>query len=106
MPPLGALIVGLFAVAVPAIILMSVWAGVTALRLLFPEEPLPFDPASRRRRATLKGEFVPVRLRDILEDQQARQSVAARMARERDAAGEHPLTDGHPLADDLWLRRN
>ena len=100
MLPLGALIVGLFAVAVPAIILMSVWAGVTALRLLFPEEPLPFDPAARRRRAAQKGEFVPVRLRDILEDQQARQSVAARAAR-----GEH-VPDAHPLADDLWLRRN
>ena len=95
--PVGALIVGLFAVAVPAIILMSVWAGVTALRLLFPEDALPTDPAARRRRAAADGEFVPVRLRDIIEDQQARRSVAVR-------AGEGP--DGHPLFDDLWLRRN
>lgn len=100
MPPLGALIVGLFAVAVPAIILMSVWAGVTALRLLFPEEPLPFDPSARRQRATQKGEFVPVRLRDILEDQQARQAVAARAVRDE------TVPETHPLADDLWLRRN
>lgn len=100
MPPLGALIVGLFAVAVPAIILMSVWAGVTALRLLFPEEPLPSDPAARRRRAAGGGEFVPVRLRDILEDQQARHRVGAR------ARPGGPVAEGHPLADDLWLRRN
>ena len=95
--PLGALIVGLFAVAVPAIILMSVWAGVTALRLLFPEDPLPFDPSARRQRAAAKGEFVPVRLRDIIEDQQARQSVTVE-------SGNEP--QGHPLFDDLWLRRN
>ena len=100
MLPVGALIVGLFAVAVPAIILMSVWAGVTALRVLFPEEPLPFDPASRRQRAAERGEFVPVRLRDILEDQQARQAARARVPRDGDAP------DGHPLAEDLWLRRN
>ncbi len=97
MLPVGALIVGLFAVAVPAIILMSVWAGVTALRLLFPEGPLPSEPDALRRRAATRGDSVPVRLRDILEDQQARQSVVAR--------GDD-LPDGHPLADDLWLRRN
>lgn len=96
MPALGALIVGLFAVAVPAILLMAVWAGVTALRLLFPEEPLPLDPVARRRRKTERGEFVPVRLRDILDDQRARQSVAP----------DGHLPEGPPSAGDLWLRRN
>ena len=97
MLPVGALLVGLFAVAVPAVVLMSVWAGVTALRLLFPEEPLPSEPSARRRRAAEEGEFVPVRLRDILEDQQARQSVATRSG---------DLPEIHPFAEDLWLRRN
>ena len=55
MPPLGAAVTAFFFVAVPAILLMSVWAGVTAFRILFPEESLPFDPASRRRRATDRG---------------------------------------------------
>lgn len=96
MLPIGALIAGFFAVAVPAILLLSVWAAVTAWRLLFPDEPAPMDPVSRRRRATAQGEFVPVRLRDIVEDQRARQSVAT----------DGDLPDGHPLAEDLWLRRN
>lgn len=97
MLPLGALIVGLFAVAVPVILLLSIWAGVTAWRLLFPEEPMPMDPVARRRRATDRGAFVPVRLRDILDDQRARQSVTP----------DGGLPDAtHPLDADLWLRRN
>ena len=95
MLPLGALIVGFFAVAVPAILLMSIWAGVTAWRLLFPSEPTPADPVYHRRTAQ-HGDFVPVRLRDILDDQRARQSVSS----------DGPLADVHPLEETLWLRRN
>ena len=99
--PLGSIFV-FFVVAVPVIVLMTVWAGVMAFRLLFPEDALPFEPSARRRRATAGGQSVPVRLHDIVEDQQARYAVAAR---ERAARGpETPATN--PLFDDLWLRRN
>ncbi len=94
------LAVALFAFAVPAALLMAVWAGVTAFRLLLPEDTLPFDSAARRQRATARGEMVPVRLRDILEDQQARRAVAARGATPE--AGPPP----NPFVEDLWLRRN
>ena len=95
MLPLGALIVGFFAVAVPAILLMSIWAGVTAWRLLFPDEPSPAERAHHRRTAQ-HGDFVPVRLRDIVEDQRARQSVPS----------DGSVPEWHPLEGDLWLRRN
>lgn len=93
----AALFVAFFAVAVPAILLMTVWAGVMAFRLLFPERTLPFDAPARRQRAAAYGEFRPVKLRDILEDQQAQRATVAR-------GGETP--EPHPLFDDLWLRRN
>ena len=95
MLPLGALIVGFFAVAVPAILLMSIWAGVTAWRLLFPDEPTPATPLGYQRTAQHE-DFVPVRLRDIVEDQRARQSVPS----------DGSLPDWNPLDGDLWLRRN
>lgn len=98
--PLGAIVTGFVLVALPTALLMMVWTVVTVLRILFPERPLPFDAAARRQRATLRGESVPVRLRDILEDQ-ARQRVPA-----PPAEGDGGLPERHPLADDLWLRRN
>ena len=94
-------IAAFFVVAIPAIVLMAVWAGVTAFRLLFPEDTLPLEPVARRRRATAEGGFVPVRVRDIVEDQQARQAVAARQR----ATGTGDPAE-HPLFADLWLRRN
>ncbi len=104
MPPLGALFVAFFVVAIPAILLMSVWAGVTAFRILFPDDPLPLDPAARRRRRTARGESVPVRLRDIIEDERARQSVAGAERVVLRPGSPSPRT--HPMFDDLWLRRN
>ena len=101
--PLGALITGFFLLAVPTIILMGVWTAVTVARILFPERPLPFDATVRRQRRTLRGEAVPVRLRDILEDQVLRQ------ARRAEAPVERPSDEApapHPLFDDLWARRN
>ncbi|MEM0961485.1 MAG: hypothetical protein AAGK21_02945 [Bacteroidota bacterium] len=93
--PLGAVIVAFFAVAVPAILLMTVWAGVMAFRLLFPEDGLPH---SGRTPPSMPGDMRPVRLRDILEDQQrTREKVSAQ-------PGEYP--ESNPLFDDLWLRRN
>ena len=100
--PLGAVVTGFVMVAVPTILLMTVWTIVTVLRILFPERPLPFDPASRRRRATMRGESVPVRLRDIMEDQ-ARQPLPARRV---DAEPGVDLPERDPLLEDLWRRRN
>lgn len=100
MPPVGAVVTTVFVIAVPAILLMAVWAGVTAFRILFPDESLPFDPAAKRRQASGQGESVPVRLRDILEDQQARRTSV------RAGAGGPPGPAANPLFDDLWLRRN
>ncbi len=105
--PLGALVAGLALVAVPVLILVFVWAAVTTLRILLPERPLPFEPVERRRRATLRGESVPVRLRDILEDQARRRTAARGQADELEANESEPAASPmHPLFDDLWLRRN
>ena len=101
LPPVAALVVAFFWVAVPAILLMAVWAGVTAYQLLFHDDALPHRPPPQRR-WTGQGESVPVRLRDILEDERARRSVTA------PASGDAPAGPPaqHPLFDDLWLRRN
>ena len=98
--PLGALIAGFFVVVVPVVILMTVWACVTMVRILFPERPLPFEAAALRQRATTRGEAVPVRLRDIIEDQSLRHTEAA------PAGDPEAVAPRHPFADDLWLRRN
>ena len=100
MPPVAAALTALFFVAVPAILLMAVWAGVTALQILFPDDALPSGPSARRRR-TARGEAVPVRLRDILEDERARRSVEAAAPAEGRMG-----PSANPLFDDLWLRRN
>lgn len=101
--PLGALVAGFFLVAIPTLILMTVWTVITVARILFPERPLPFDASARRQRRTLRGEAVPVRLRDIMEDQALRQARphAAPLGGGREAG---PST--HPLFEDLWVRRN
>ncbi len=105
MLPLGAIVVAIFAVAVPVILLLAVWAGVTAFRILFPDEPLPFAPAPQRRVG--HGEGVPVRLRDIVENERARQAVAATERTEPAPDGSRPAKPRpHPLFEDLWLRRN
>lgn len=101
--PLGALVTGFVLVVIPTIILMGVWTVVTVARILLPERSLPFEASARRRRRTLRGEAVPVRLRDIMEDQELRRAQSAAAPVER-APGEAPAP--HPLFDDLWLRRN
>lgn len=102
MPPIAAIVTAFFLVAVPAILLMTVWAAVTAYKLLFPDDALPFAPSGQRRRRMARGESVPVRFRDILEDERARQSVPA-PPHDADGASTPP---SNPLFDDLWLRRN
>ena len=108
-PPLGAVVTGLFVVAVPTMLLMTVWAIVTMYRVLFPERPLPFDAAVRRGRALRRGEGRQVRLRDILEDQRRQPAPPVFPARRALADREPkagPVAPGGPLFDDLWLRRN
>ena len=102
--PLGALVTGFFLVAIPTVLIMTVWTIVTVVRILFPERPLPFDGVSRRERAAARGESVPVRLRDILEDQERRRLAQPVRAPRPD--GEPAEPEPHPLFDDLWLRRN
>lgn len=96
--PLGALFVAFFAVAIPTILLMTVWSAITMARVLFPERPLPFGPRPRRQ-PTFQGRPVSVRARDIQEDQ-------ARRALAHAEAGAESPPEVHPLFDDLWLRRN
>ncbi len=103
MLPLGAAVLVFIWVAVPAILLMAVWAGVTAFRILYPDDALPFDPVDRRRRAAARGESRPVKLRDILDDERARHA----RPRQRVAPGGPPPSPGRSaLTEDLWLRRN
>lgn len=102
--PQGALVTGFFLVAIPTVLIMTVWTIVTVIRILFPERPLPFDGSARRQRAALRGESVPVRLRDILEDQERRRQAQTVRAPRPDGAPPEP--EPHPLFDDLWLRRN
>ncbi|MAQ93220.1 hypothetical protein B1759_07640 [Rubrivirga sp. SAORIC476] len=100
--------VAFFAVTIPTILLLAVWAGVTAFRILFPDEALPMDAVSRRRRLAARGESVPVRLRDIMDDQRARQAVGSFPVLPGDASEPRPVDrpETNPLFADLWLRRN
>ena len=107
---------GLFLVAAPLVLLMAIWAVVTAARILFPEAPLPTDPAARLARSRRRGEAAPVRLREIVDEQRRRPTpVFPRPASSpADAPDGSPLgapgpgspggTD--PLAEALWARRN
>lgn len=100
--------VAFFAVTIPTILLLAVWAGVTAFRILFPDEVLPTDAAARRRRLAARGESVPVRLRDIMDDQRARQAIGAFPVLPDQASEARPVDrpEPNPLFADLWLRRN
>jgi len=103
-PPLAALITGFFLVAFPIIVLMTAWTVVTMVRILFPERELPYDPSARRRRARQRGQAVPVRFRDLVEDQRHAETPAMphRAIHDANSAMEVP----NELVEDLWLRRN
>lgn len=107
--PLAAAETAFVLMAVPALLLMLVWSAVTAMRILFPERPLPpVDPdGARLRRALHAGDAVPVRVRDIVNAQraQAAELEAAREAAREEAPGATPAAP-HPFIADLWLRRN
>lgn len=91
--------------AVPAIILMAVWASVTLWRVLVPERPLPLlqDKATERRAAVARGESVKVGFREIHEDMRVHTRDLARPYHH--AGG---CSDGFPASwlEDLDRRRN
>lgn len=93
----------LLVAAVPVALFLLIWVVVTAMRLLFPERPLPFDPAARREAARRRGEAVAVRARDIADDLRRE---APRPA--FPSSQPVPSEDGAhtALAADLWQRRN
>lgn len=100
MPPLAAIETGFFLLAVPLILLMGIWAVVTALRILMPEAPLPMDRTARARR---RGEPAPVRLREIVDEQRRRPAPVFPPAAVGDDA---PEVRAETIAEALWARRN
>lgn len=105
-PVPGALFSAFVLVAVPAIVLMVVWAVVMAFRICYPERPLPFmvDPYAERQAARARGEATKVGVREIREDLRRQ---AHTLALPYDFAHDHG-SDGLPECwmDDLWARRN
>jgi hypothetical protein len=102
--PVGALITGAILIAVPLMVLMTVWAAVTMARILFPERTRPLDAVEQRIRSRRLGGAPGIRVHDLLEDEERRPAGPA-MPRHR-AVADEPLGDADPLAEDLWLRRN
>ena len=100
MPPLAAIETGIFLLALPLLLLMAVWAFVTALRILMPEAPLPLDRTARARR---RGEPAPVRLREIIEEQRRRPTLVFPPAT---VGGDAPENRAETIAEALWARRN
>lgn len=105
MPPVAAVATGFVMVALPAIILMAIWTMVTMWRVVFPDDELPFDQGVSREIARRRGEAVPVRLADIMEEQRIHPTWPVMPRREHVKAD---LDEGrpNPLAEDLWRRRN
>lgn len=101
-PPMAAVETGLFLFVSPLILLMAVWAVITAVRILYPEGALPVDPASRRARQ--RGEAVPVRLRQIVEEQ--RRSPAPVLPPRVAAVDGEPDARAEAIEAALWARRN
>ena len=103
--PVAAIATGFVLVAVPLVILMVIWTLVTMWRVVFPDDELPFDRGAGRERARRRGEAVPVRLADIMEEQRVRPVWPVMPRRARVEAEVADGTEG-PLQQDLWRRRN
>ncbi|HEX8384925.1 MAG TPA: hypothetical protein VF576_02020 [Rubricoccaceae bacterium] len=104
-PPVAAIETGFLLFATPLVLLMVIWAVVTAVRILVPEAPIPTDPAARLARSRRRGEAAPVRVREIVEEQRRRPTPV--FPRSGDAPGGVPGGPApDPLADALWARRN
>ena len=100
MPPLAAIEARILILAVPMLLLMAVWALATALRILMPEAPLPLHRMARTRR---RGEPVPVRLREIADEQRRRPAPVFPPAA---VGGGDPEARAETIAEALWARRN
>lgn len=100
-PPVAAVETGLFLLASPIILTMMIWGLITAVRILYPEKPLPSLRPARSRR---HGEAAPVRLRQIVADQRKR---AAPVLPPRVATVEgEPDARIEQITEALWARRN
>ncbi len=102
--PGGALGIGLFLIAMPIMLVMTIWAAFTMARILFPERPLqigrvPRSLVQRRRRGATS-----VRLHDLLEEEERSPSKPAMPASRAMTEGDQ--SDADLLWEDLWLRRN
>lgn len=99
--------IALAAVAVPILFIMLIWVGVTAYRLLHPEEPQPLsrDAVLVRRAAAQRGAPVPVGARQIREDQRHATLYQLQHDPYSFYLGD---SSGFPecWVDDLWCRRN
>ena len=104
---LAAVFTAFAVVALPALVMMAIWATVTALRILRPEQPLPLfaDPVARRREATEAGVAVPVGFREIREDLCTHaQRLTLPYRYQAAVGGTHHVPE--PWIEDLYQRRN
>ncbi len=104
---LAAVFTAFAVVAFPALVLMAVWAAVTAFRILRPEQPLPLfaDPVARRREATAAGNPIPVGYREIHDDLRLHaHSLTLPYRYHAAVGGTHHVPE--PWLDDLHRRRN
>jgi len=94
-------------IAAPLLFFVLTWTVVTAYRVFFPEQPLPFekDPIVVREQQAAAGARVPVGVREIREDQRAyRVQYLDRVP--------YHYEEGHSVGvpqawlDDVELRRN
>ena len=90
-PVPAAIVSALFMVAVPVIVLATIWGLLTIMRLAFPERPLPFDGPSRRALYREKGFSVPVGAREIRADV---------LRRAQSLALPYVYVPGHPVPHD------
>ena len=99
-PPVAAIETGLFLFAAPLILMMAIWGFITAVRILYPEKPLPGVRRARLRR----GEAAPVRLRQIVEQQ--RRDPAPVLPPRVPTVGGEPDARVEAITEALWARRN
>ena len=93
---MAAVEIGLLLLAAPFLLLVSVWATVTAYRILAPDTALPVDRTAQARR---RGAVARVRARDIVSEQRRRPTAAFPSA----TTSSH---DAESIAEALWARRN
>ncbi len=99
-----AAIISLFLlIAVPVIVLMTVWAVVTLARVLFPKRLRRRRKFARLHLVSDKEMIAQVRSRDIVETLQRQ---AAHPVEEEPHFVEDARQEFEPLFGDLWLRRN